>query len=125
MLYNRGMINAMVTVEAIRTAQAKYGKKPLTGEQVRWGIENLEHRRRRGCKPARLRRPHAADQAVLQRPRRRAPWRASSSGTARSGSYVSDWIEADHKMLRPMVEDGAKKYAEEKNITPRDCSKVS
>ncbi len=40
-LYNRGMINAMVTIEAIRTAQAKYGKKPLTGEQVRWGIENL------------------------------------------------------------------------------------
>ena len=41
MLYVRGLINAMLGVEAIRTAQEKYGKKPLTGEQVRWGIENL------------------------------------------------------------------------------------
>ncbi len=43
-LYNRGMINAMVTIEAIRTAQAKYGKKPLTGEQVRWGHREPESR---------------------------------------------------------------------------------
>src|SRR4249920_640135 len=40
--YNRGVVHGIVTVEAIRTAQAKYGKKPLTGEQVRWGIENLQ-----------------------------------------------------------------------------------
>ena len=41
MLYNRGLVNAMLGVEAIRTAQEKFGKKPLTGEQVRWGFENL------------------------------------------------------------------------------------
>ena len=40
-LYNRGVVNAMLGVEAIRTAQEKFGKKPLTGEQVRWGFENL------------------------------------------------------------------------------------
>ena len=40
-LYNRGLINSMVGIEAIRTAQAKFGNKPLTGEQVRWGFENL------------------------------------------------------------------------------------
>src|SRR5205085_10537307 len=40
-LYNRGLINAMLGVEAIRTALAKFGNKPLTGEQVRWGLENL------------------------------------------------------------------------------------
>jgi branched-chain amino acid transport system substrate-binding protein len=27
--------------QAIRTAQEKFGKKPLTGEQVGWGLENL------------------------------------------------------------------------------------
>ncbi len=42
MLYNRGLINSMVGAEAIRTAQAKFGNKPLTGEQVRWGFENLD-----------------------------------------------------------------------------------
>ena len=31
-LYVRGLINAMLGVEAIRTAQEKYGNKPLTGE---------------------------------------------------------------------------------------------
>ena len=40
-LYNRGMVNAMLGVEAIRKAQEKFGQKPLTGEQVRWGLENL------------------------------------------------------------------------------------
>ena len=39
--YNRGVVHGIVTVEAIRKAQEKYGKKPLTGEQMRWGLENL------------------------------------------------------------------------------------
>ena len=32
----------MLGVEAIRKAQEKFGKKPLTGEEVRWGFENLD-----------------------------------------------------------------------------------
>ena len=40
--YNRGVVHGIITVEAIRKAQEKFGKKPLTGEQVRWGIENLQ-----------------------------------------------------------------------------------
>ena len=40
-LYNRGMISAMLSVEAIKAAQAKYGKRVVTGEEVRWGAENL------------------------------------------------------------------------------------
>ena len=41
-LYNRGVCAAVLSVEAIRKAQAKYGKgKPMTGEQVRWALENL------------------------------------------------------------------------------------
>lgn len=31
MLYNRGLVNAMLTVEGIRAAQGKYGNKPLAG----------------------------------------------------------------------------------------------
>ena len=45
-LYNRGLINAMLGVESIRTAMAKFGNKPMTGEQVRWGIEHLDLTRR-------------------------------------------------------------------------------
>ena len=39
--HTRGVVGGIVTAEAIRIAQEKYGRKPLTGEQVRWGIENL------------------------------------------------------------------------------------
>jgi branched-chain amino acid transport system substrate-binding protein len=41
-LYNRGLVNSMLGTEAIRTAMAKFGNKPMTGEQVRWGIEHLD-----------------------------------------------------------------------------------
>ena len=40
-LYNRGLLNSMIGTEAIRTAMKKYGNKPLNGEQIRWGFENL------------------------------------------------------------------------------------
>ncbi|HEY8024961.1 MAG TPA: ABC transporter substrate-binding protein, partial [Burkholderiaceae bacterium] len=41
-LYNRGVSVAVAMVEAIRTGQGKYGKgKVITGEQMRWGLENL------------------------------------------------------------------------------------
>ncbi|MFZ1495326.1 MAG: ABC transporter substrate-binding protein, partial [Candidatus Competibacter denitrificans] len=41
-LYNRGVSAAVLSVEALRGAQAKYGKgKPVNGEQVRWALENL------------------------------------------------------------------------------------
>ncbi len=38
LLYNRGLVGAMLGVEGIRKAQDRFGKKPLTGEQVRWGL---------------------------------------------------------------------------------------
>ncbi len=42
MAYNRGMVISMLQVEAIRTAQEKFGVgKHMTPEQVRWGFENL------------------------------------------------------------------------------------
>src|SRR5207237_817612 len=41
-LFNRGVINAIYDLESIRTAQAKFGKKPLKGEDVQWGYEHLD-----------------------------------------------------------------------------------
>ena len=40
-LYNIGLIGAALGVEGIRNAQERFGKKPLTGEQVQWGLEHL------------------------------------------------------------------------------------
>ncbi len=40
-LYNRGVYNSMLIAEAIRTAQKITGKKVVTGEDVRRGLEAL------------------------------------------------------------------------------------
>ena len=50
-LYNRGMVSAMFGVEAVRKAQEKFGKKPLTGEQVRWGLVREPRGRARSDDP--------------------------------------------------------------------------
>ncbi len=36
---------------------------------------------------------------------------------------ITDWITSDQSIVRPMIEESAAKYAKEKGITPRDCSK--
>ena len=49
----------------------------------------------------------------------------SSSGTARSGSSISDWITPMKDVVRPMIEASAEAYAKEKGITPRSCDELS
>lgn len=122
-LYNRGLLNSMLGVEAIRTAQKKFGNKPLTGEQVRWGFENLDITAARikelgfegMVAPIKLscQDHQGADQARVQQ------W------DGKAWKVISDWYTADRKLLDPMVADAATKYAAEKKITPRDCSKES
>ena len=37
----RGMLRALLTTEALRTAMRHFGHQPLTGAQVQWGFEHL------------------------------------------------------------------------------------
>ena len=121
--YNRGVVHGIVTVEAIRKAQEKYGKKPLTGEQMRWGIENLQ------ISDARLKELGAANfmQAL------KVTCADHEGGGAvkfqqwdgNHWKVITDWIQPDKELVRAMVEESAAKYAKEKNITPRDCTKES
>ncbi len=120
-LYNRGMINAMLSIEALRIAQKKFGNKPMTGEQARWGLENLtltaDDVKRLGFEG--LIRPIKVSCANHEGTHagRIQQW------DGKEWKVISDWYESDDKVLKPMVEAAAKKYAEEKKITPRDCSK--
>jgi branched-chain amino acid transport system substrate-binding protein len=118
-LYNRGMLSAMLTVESIRKAQEKYGKRVVTGEEVRWGAENLN------LDGARLK---ALGVEGIMQPLKTSCHDHGGSHRARihtwdgkQWSYTSDLYEADYKLLRPMVEQSAKKYADEKKITPVNC----
>ena len=122
-LYNRGMLSAMLVVESVRQAQTKYGKKPLTGEQVRWGAENLN------IDAARIK---ALGVDGIMQPLKTSCMDHEGARKARihtwdgaTWSYTSDWYEGDNKFLRPMVEAQAKKYAAEKKIEQRDCKKES
>ncbi len=120
-LYNRGMISAALVVEAVRTAQKKYGNRVVTGEEVRWGAENLN------IDAARIK---AMGMEGMIQPIKTSCSDHEGARKARiqtwdgkSWSYTSDWYESNQKMLQPMIKAASAKYAAEKKITPRDCSK--
>jgi branched-chain amino acid transport system substrate-binding protein len=119
-LYNRGLIDAMLRTEAIRTAMGRYGNKPMTGEQVRWGFENLN------LDAGMIK---ALGFEGMMRPLKVTCLDHEGSRSARvqqwDGAkfvFKSDWIEADVSLIRPMVEESAAKYAAEKKIEPRNCA---
>jgi branched-chain amino acid transport system substrate-binding protein len=121
--YNRGVVHGIITVEAIRTAQAKFGKKPLNGDEMRWGFEHLNIDAKRlkelgaeGFMP---------DLKISCADHEGSGKVKYQQWDGKQWKVVSDWIDADREMVRPMVEESAAKYAKEKNITPRDCSKES
>ncbi|MDT3720635.1 ABC transporter substrate-binding protein [Pseudomonas oryzihabitans] len=121
--YNLGVVNGILNVEALRLAQAKYGDKPLTGEQVRWGFEHLN------LDDARL---QALGAKGLVQPLKLSCADHEGGGAIRIQQWdgeqwklVSDWVQADRAFLRPIIEASAQQYAKEKGITPRDCSKES
>jgi branched-chain amino acid transport system substrate-binding protein len=119
-LYNRGMLSAILTVESIRTAMAHFGNGVMTGDQVRWGAEhlNLDANRLKQLGVAGMMVPihtsckdHGSGHEA-----RIETWDGSS------WSYTSDLYKADYKLLEPMVEASANKYAQEKGIKPA-CAK--
>ena len=40
--YNSGIVHAVILTEAIRTAQAKFGNRPINGAEGQWGLEHLK-----------------------------------------------------------------------------------
>ncbi len=119
--YNLGVVNGILNVEALRVAQARYGKRPLTGEEVRWGFENIH------LDEARLKQLGALG---LVQPLKLSCADHEGGGAVRfqqwTGSnwkVISDWVQADRALLRPIIEASSIKYAKEKGLTVRDCSK--
>lgn len=120
--HTRGMMIQMLTVEAIRTAQEKFGKgKPVTPEQVRWGLENLD------ISQARL---DELGFGNLMRPVKTScadhmgsSWARVITWNGQKYETASDWYQADMELVNPLVKAASEKYAKEKGITPRDCSK--
>ena len=123
-LYNRGLINSMLGVEAIRTAQGKFGNKPLDGRADPLGLRKPQPHRR-SHQGARLRRHAEADQVLLPGPPGRRPGPAAAVGRQGSGRSSPTSTRPTNRCSRRWSRTHAAKYAKEKNITPRDCSKES
>ncbi|MCK6409050.1 ABC transporter substrate-binding protein [Thauera sp.] len=123
-LYMRGLISAMLGVEGVRQAQERYGKgKVMTGEQVRWGLENLN------LDQAKL---DAMGFAGVMRPVQTSctdhmgsSWVRVHTWDGSKWAFSSDWYQADDKVLRPMVLEAASKYAAEKNIQRRTAEQCA
>jgi branched-chain amino acid transport system substrate-binding protein len=120
-LYNRGVVNAMFSAEAIRTAMTKFGNKPLTGEQVRWGFENLNlteaaldklgmkgftHPVKATCED------HEGNGPVLIQQWDGKKW-----------NVVSEWVQPMRDVVRPKIEAAAVEEGKKLNYTQRDCAK--
>jgi branched-chain amino acid transport system substrate-binding protein len=118
--HNLGIVNGILNVEAVRIAQAKFGHRTLTGDEVRWGFENLR------LDPKRVEElgakdlfhsinvtcaNHEGDGLVTFQQWDGEKWQV-----------VSDWIAPDWALLRPIIAKSAAAYATERSITPRDCA---
>ncbi len=119
-LYMRGMMSAMLAVEGVRAAQERFGKgKVMTGEQTRWGLENLN-----------LTQPKldALGFKGVMRPistscqdHMGAAWARIHQWDGAKFNWSSDWYQADEQIIKPMVKAAADKYAAEKKLTRRDA----
>jgi branched-chain amino acid transport system substrate-binding protein len=122
-LYMRGAMSAMFSIEGIRAAQERYGKgKVMNGEQVRWGLENLN-----------LTQPKldALGFAGVMRPistscvdHMGANWARIHTWDGKAWKFTSDWLQGDEMIIKPLVKSTAAKYAADKKLTPRtpaDC----
>ena len=122
-LYLRGVVSAAMGIEGIRAAQERFGKgKVMTGEQVRWGLENLN------LTQAKL---DALGFKGVLKPVSTSCADHVGAGSARihtwngtKWEFSTDWLEADQQIIKPMVKTTASKYAADKKLTPRtpaDC----
>jgi len=114
----RGVSAAILWVEAIRAAQEKFGKgKRVTGEQLRWGLENLN------VDDAKLKavgafgmlpsvktscEDHEGSGAVKVQQWDGKKWNA----------VTPNWIVGDKALTRKLLEESSAAYAAEKKITP-------
>ena len=122
-LYMRGLMSAMIGVEGVKRAQERFGKgKVMTGEQARWGFENLalDQKKLDALGFAGVMRPLSTSCADHMG----VAWARIHTWDGAKWNFSSDWLQADEQILKPMQKAAADKYAAEKKMTrrtPEDC----
>lgn len=117
--YAAGFAVAMIMVEAMRAAMGKYGNRPITGEEARWGLEQLD------LNEAKLK--ELGFHGMI------APTKITcedhkGSGSARfiqwdgkQWTAISDWIDGRDDASAARIKEIAEKTAAEVGHTRRDC----
>ena len=122
-LYTRGVIIQALSIEAVRRAQERFGKgKVMTGEQVRWGLENLalDDKKLAALGLTGVIRPVSTSCADHMG----SSWARVETWDGAKWNVGADWYQADEQILKPMVKAGADKYLADKKLTRRpaaDC----
>jgi branched-chain amino acid transport system substrate-binding protein len=116
--WSRGVWAGVVNEEAILAAHKKFGVKVLTGDEIRWGMENLnitaERIKELGLEgfmspiKTSCENHEGGDLVLFQQ------WDGEKWVSAGTETPMNDFI-------RPMIEESAAKYAKEQGITPREC----
>lgn len=121
-LYNRGMLEAIFTAEAMRNAIKIHGTKDIRGVHVRDGFEAIDLKEedfdrlglKNFMKPIKITcENHEGDGPIAIQ-----QWDAAAG----KWNIVSEWIEPMSDVVRALVKEDAAAYAKENNITPRKCS---
>ena len=120
-LYNRGIVSAMYEVEAIRGAMAKYGNRPITGEQMRWGLEHLNLTDQRleelGMKGFTHSLKVTCEDHEGAGPVMFQQW------DGHRWSTISGWIPVMRDVVGPKLEAAAAEEGRKLGAAMRDCSK--
>jgi branched-chain amino acid transport system substrate-binding protein len=118
--HNLGIVNGILNVEAVRTAQEKFGHRTLTGDEVRWGFEHLK------LDPARVEALGAKNLFhsinVTWDNHEGDGYVTFQQWDGKKWNVVSDWIAPDWALLRPIIEKSATAYATEHNIQLRTAA---
>ncbi|MES2888362.1 MAG: ABC transporter substrate-binding protein [Pseudomonadota bacterium] len=115
--HNLGVLNGILNVEALRIAQAHFGKRTLTGDEVRWGFEHLKIDEVRAAALGAKGLFHSIN--VTWDNHEGDGRVAFQQWDGKKWNVVSDWIAPDWKLLRPLIEQSSQAYAKEKNIRLR------
>ena len=117
--WSRGMLEGLLTAEALRTAMRHFGHQPLTGAQVQWGLDHLT------ITPAYIKEIGAegliSPLTLSCRDHEGGGGVKFQQWDGQQWTVLTDWMAPDQTLVRPLVEAAAAKYAQEKGITLRDC----
>jgi branched-chain amino acid transport system substrate-binding protein len=120
-LYNRGLVTAMYTAEAIAKAQELHKTKEVTGEMVRDGLEALDITAERLKK---LGFEGVVEPVKVTCANHEGPARgAIQQWDAAAGKWklITGYYDSDRSVIDPLIQADSEQYAKENNITPRDC----